>query len=771
MTPSKLATTIVRFPWVFVAVFVAITAFFATRLPDLTLDTEMKSQLPSDLPTRVSLTHIEEVFGGADMAMIVLEAERGVLDPEVLARVETMSERMEHIDGFDRVVSLFTAKDIRGEDGDMLVEPAVEEIPHDGAERKALQERLESNRLVFGNLVSHDFRYTVLIGFLKLEASDETIVEQLQQIVSEVEGPGQAYVGGMPITRVQLTKDMRRDMRRLVPIGLVVMLVFLFVCFRQTRGVALPFLVTVAAIVVGMGLVPTFGWKIHTVTILLPVILLAVANDYGIHLMARYQEDVALDAKATPRELAKRGATELTRPIVATGITTAVGLLCLMSHVVVPAKQLGVLAAIGVVFAVFASMTVIPAILALLPRPEPPTRSEARATNESLIDRVLARCARAIPRARGTILAVFVIVAAVLGLGATRVVVDTNPMTFYQRSEPVWRSTHLLNEHLGGWAGVSAVVEGDIKDPNVLAEIDALERHLSSHDGVGTTTSIAAVMRKMNQVMYDGDPTYDAIPATRDLVAQYLLLYSMSADPEDFEKLVDFPYEHALVTAKITDSGTKAATEVIAYLREYVESHPNANVTHVGGTLDVMAEMASLIVRGQLLSIALSMLLIGVLVGVLMRSVAAAILVVFPLLLALCAIFGVMGWFGIELNLVTALLSSILVGVGVDYTIYFLWRYRDERRAGRPAAEAVEHTLCTAGRGIVFNALSVVAGFGVLVVSAFFPVRVFGILVAVSILACLVGALVLLPAIVLVWKPRFLEPEQPRDHTRPKGTS
>lgn len=109
------------------------------------------------------------------------------------------------------------------------------------------------------------------------------------------------------------------------------------------------------------------------------------------------------------------------------------------------------------------------------------------------------------------------------------------------------------------------------------------------------------------------------------------------------------------------------------------------------------------------------------------------------------------------MNIVTALLSSIMIGVGIDYTIHFLWRYKEERRSGLDAVSAAKKTLTTTGRGITFNAFSVMIGFVALFFSAFLPVRFFGFLVVVSIFACLIGALVLVPALVLVWKPRFLE--------------
>lgn len=759
MNTSAFADLIVRFRWVVIALFLAITGYFASALPQSEMDTEMKNQLPEDLPTRINLGKIEELFGGTDMAMIVLSHE-DVLQKSALSKLRGLSDGMGQIKECERIVSPFTAKDLKGDMGEMVVEAAIPGIPQSAEESAELRKRLSKNPLVHGNLISKDFKYAVAICFLSPEASDEVLVPALRKMAADTPGEGEAMVGGMPVTRVSLTQDMRKDMRRFLPIGLVIMVIFLLLCFRQLRGVVLPFVMTVMAIIVAMGLIPLLGWKIHTVTILLPVILLAVANDYGIHIMARYQEDNAPGTDHSPGELARMGVIELTRPVLATGITTIVGMLCLLSHMILPAKQLGVLAAVGVLFAMVGSLMFIPAVLAVLPRSKPIFDAEKATESTSILDRMLAIVARKIPQRPKTILAVSVAVCLLIGLGTTRIIVDTNPMSFYARSEPIWRSTHLLNEHLGGWAGVSVVFEGEIKEPRVLREIDELEQHLKAHKLVGTTNSIAGVMRKMNQVMHDGDPKYDRVPETRELVAQYLLLYSMNGDESDFEKLVDFPYEHAQLMAKVTDSGTRAATEVLAYTRAFLDKKRTTK-TMAGGLLDVMADMVHHIVWGQIMSLALAALLVTTVVSLLMRSLVAGLLAVSPLMLALTMIFGVMGIFGIELNLVTALLSSIMIGVGVDYSIHFLWRYRDERQAGHSPELAVERTLTTTGRGIVFNGLSVVVGFAVLIISSFYPVRFFGLLVAISILASLIAALVVIPAMALLFRPRFLEPVSP----------
>jgi hypothetical protein len=317
----------------------------------------------------------------------------------------------------------------------------------------------------------------------------------------------------------------------------------------------------------------------------------------------------------------------------------------------------------------------------------------------------------------------------------------------------------MVNRYFGGNTSISVAAEGDIKNPDILRHIDDLERSLEAQPNVGTATSLARVIRRMNKVMNDDDPAFDRIPDTRDAVAQYLLLYSMSGDPDDFDRLVDFPYEHAQVAARINTTSMKGISEVVRFTEDYIKKDPDSPFTIMGGHGVMFTRMTEIIVNGQIMSLLASLLVITTLMTILFRSPTAGLLAFLTLGLAMALLFGLMGYLGIDLDVATSMLSAIMIGVGVDYTIHYFWRYRIERAAGKDPADAVVVTLTTVGRGIVFNALSVVVGFAVLFASAFMPVKFFGFLVVVSISACLMGALVLLPAITLVFRPRFLEPK------------
>ncbi|NOZ02172.1 MAG: MMPL family transporter, partial [Deltaproteobacteria bacterium] len=198
--------------------------------------------------------------------------------------------------------------------------------------------------------------------------------------------------------------------------------------------------------------------------------------------------------------------------------------------------------------------------------------------------------------------------------------------------------------------------------------------------------------------------------------------------------------------------------EVVKFTEDHALRDGKGTFVTVGGFATILTELVDAIVNGQAMSLSLSLFLVALLVGLLFRSVAAAFIASIPLVMSMVLLFGLMGYLDIELNIPTAMLSSMMVGIGVDYTIHFLWRYRDERARGNEPLDAIMTTLTTTGRGIVFNALSVIVGFSAMFASAFLPVRFFGFLVVVSIGTCLVGALVLMPALLLLLRPRFLEP-------------
>ena len=342
--------------------------------------------------------------------------------------------------------------------------------------------------------------------------------------------------------------------------------------------------------------------------------------------------------------------------------------------------------------------------------------------------------------------------------GIFLVEVDSNMVDFFPEKHPLKISSNLINENFGGYQNINVLVNGDIKSPEILKNLDYYENELKNVKGVGNTLSIASLVKEMSKALNDkGDSYYDKIPDSREAVAQYFELYSMSGDPEDFEQIVDFDYRNTLLSVRINDGSNRTLKKVLNEIEILTQNDENVKI--IGGEGLVVVELTDAITKGQLTSLILAIIVIALIIMIIFRSVSAGLISSIPLVLALALLFGLMGYFGIKLDTATAMLSSIMIGVGVDYTIHFLWRYKEERANGLAYKDAVVKTLTTTGRGITFNAVSVIVGFSALFISVFLPVKFFGFLIVVSIFACLVGALIIVPAMVLIIKPKFLEPK------------
>jgi uncharacterized protein len=302
---------------------------------------------------------------------------------------------------------------------------------------------------------------------------------------------------------------------------------------------------------------------------------------------------------------------------------------------------------------------------------------------------------------------------------------------------------------------ISVMFDGDAKDPKLLYEMERYEKELKKMPNVGSVTSLSTMVKKMSIALNDPkDVGYNQIPDNRDAVAQYLELYSMNGDPADLEQFVNFDYTKTLLTIQYHASTMAEINAITNRLDELGHNSPFPSVA--GGFSLVDKELCESIATGQNNSLLFAFAAILLLIAWIFKNFKAGLIGSLPLVFAVFCTFGIMGWLGMKLNIVTALLSSISIGLGVDFTIQVFWRIKWEISNGNDYAESVITTLRTIGRGICINAFAVMLGFAVLFLSAFPLIKAFGFLIILSLFLCLVCALVLIPAICLVFKPKFL---------------
>ncbi len=756
---------IIKYRWWIIGFSVAVTLGFSTLLTSLEIDPDLKNYFPKTMTSVVNTDRIEEVFGNQDLVMIIFETD-DILNEQTLKRVKNVEKELKRIDGVRRTTSLFGSNRIYGEKGVMYVEPTVLRIPRNEQQKKELREIIINNDLVYNVVVSDDFKATAVVLTLEKEANEVAVFEQIHSILAELPGTEKIHFGGLPYLKQAIDRDIQRDGLILIPLALILMLIFLYLVFREWRGVWLPFLVVVMSALLALSIIPILGWKFSLITLLVPIILIAIANDYGIHLIAKYQELNAAGNGATMKEMAGKITKSLWKPVLLTGLTTIAGISSLWAHTMIPARQMALVASIGILLAIFFSLLLLPAILSLLKRSKPARALIHKRTGDK--QNLLGQFALFVVRRGKMIPRIALFITLVISSGIFFLKVDSNEENFFPEHHEVKQASKIINSKFGGSENISVMFSGDMFDPALLQRMEQYREELEKMDAIDLTISFSGVVREISKALNDpGDPLYDRIPSTREAVAQYMELYSMSGDPEELEQLVDFNYKNAHMIIRINDATNETVNGIIEKLEAIAADDPS--ISAIGGYGYVRTELANKVLSGTYYSLGIALLVIFILISLIFRSLYAGLLGVIPLLMSVLILFGLMGFTGIRLDIATALLSSVMIGVGIDYTIHFLWRYREERRQNQLPREAVITTITTTGRGIIFNALSVIVGFVVLIISSFTPIRFFGILVVISILTCLIGALVILPAIVMRYRFKFLEPESLKSQPKVKS--
>ncbi len=384
------------------------------QIPKAKIDPEVMNLLPKDMPSRVQTDSIESIFGGTDLLVVILKTD-DVLNAETLKRLKKLSKEANRLSSVDDVMSVFDLKSIKGEDGMMIVDPAVNKIPDTKEDREILRQELRDNDLVYRVVVSPDFTLTSLVLTKAPEATDVELIGDVEKMLDKIPGKEEIYMAGLPYVRYNEERDIKSDMMRLMPLGLLIMLIFLFLSFKEMKGVILPFAIVFISIIVVFGFIPVLGWKIMMPTIILPIMLIAIANDYGIHLIARYQEINTHGNKLTSKNIAGKIFKDMWKPVAITGLTTIIGMLCLLSHRLIPARQLGVLASIGIGFALLSSLILIPITLSFLKKGKP--RIQPESNKKKGFEKFLFAMGTGITKKPKRIVYVVVIVSVVSALG------------------------------------------------------------------------------------------------------------------------------------------------------------------------------------------------------------------------------------------------------------------------------------------------------------------------------------------------------------------
>jgi predicted RND superfamily exporter protein len=692
---------------------------FRTGALRLGVDPSVDDMLPAGDEGRQFYDHVRRLFG-SDETLVVALAAGDVFTEANLRRIQSLTRRLQEIDGVHHVVSLANALNIRSRDGDLAIEPFIDEIPDDPAELERIRREALDNPIYAGNLVSRDSRATVLLVHLVDMPERELLAMNLDREILRVaraeSGDASVWITGGITLKAETGRLLLRDLGRTVPLAIAVAALVALVSFRTLRGVVVPLATLGIALVWTLGAIAATGRSLNLVTVVIPPLVLVVGFAYAIHVLCEYYDVLG---EASGDESAEAGAvsTALSRvalPVLLTGVTTAAGLLSLTASPLGAIAQFGVFSTLGVAAALVASLSFAPAFLQLLPVPRRPRRR----SRGDMIDRMARRLAVLVVRRRSAILLTGAAVAAVALVGTNRIHVGSDFVRNFDPDSVVRRDIDAVNEHLEGsnvfYVVISSEIRGAFTSPENLHEISRLQEWLDAQPEIGGTTSLADYVRLINRGFHDDDPAHLAIPESQRLTSQLLLFGSN----DELESYVDSRHQTIAVRvrSKVHDSGAMAA------LVQRIEQHTGNSVL-VARTIDDIAQ-------GQAVSLSVAFVVIFAVLSLLFTSLRVGIFALVPNALPVLVYFGALGWSGVTLNPTTGLVACLVLGIAVDDTIHFMTRFNQAARRLADETEGVAEALRTVGRPVTYTSAALCLGFLVLTTSELRNQAEFGALAA-----------------------------------------
>ena len=751
----NLLENILKRPALVIIIFIGITVFFVSAMKDNTrMETDLDKYMPQDHPAFIYSDQAAEWFDIKDGIIIAVENPNGIYDTGTLTKIKQLTKDLQKMDEIEKqdVTSLYTADNIVGTEDGMDVKAFYKRIPKTQDKLDELQQKVRSNEMVYGRLVSDNETVTVIIARINDDVFTQEFYNEILELAHSYEGEEKIHVAGRPIVEGTMAVLGPADMKRMVPIVLTVIIVILLVLLRSVKNTILTMLVVSFSTIWTFGLLAVVGIPIYAVFTTIPVMLIAIGVADGIHLFSHVDLFRVENPTASKIDTIKNMIQEMWKPVTMTSVTTAVGFISLLTSQVYPIKYFGVFTAFGVLVAMVLSLVLIPAGMMIVGLPKiKKIKVHSRDDKDATI--FAHKFASGLIKYKWATLGLTAVVIVISIFGTSKVWINSSFLDKFEKNSDIVLTDKFINENFGGTSTLNLVLESPKKDifknPAILEIVDKMQTDVESIEIVGSSFGLTDYLLRMNKVMHADDEAFNIIPETSDLIAQYLLLYEMSGDPENLWQVTDFDYQKLNVTFQLKSDDSKSINSAMDRIESYRDQFNTHNIDmNFAGSGYKALVFTDLILQGQIASLLLSLVIVAVLLSLMFKNVVAGLTGTVPIIITAAISFGVMGLLGIPLSTTTALMSSISIGIGIDYAVHFIDRYRENTRKTKDIELAIQRTMHHSGRAIVFNAVVVIAGFMVMLFSVFPPNRELGFLVSLNMFTSFVGTITVMVLII-----------------------
>ncbi|WP_243653155.1 efflux RND transporter permease subunit [Vibrio crassostreae] len=726
----------------------------------------------------MAFDEIQTTFAKTDNLAIVVAPEDGnVFTPETLTLIQNLTVDAWQIPYSSRVDSLANYQHTEAIEDDLLVEDLLYEEYEHTPERIAKVKQIALNEPLLKNaLVSASGDVTIVNVTVQLPEIDKTAeVQEVIAAINAMIGKYQAqyptvefHKAGIIAMNNAFMTSAQQDSSTLVPLMLLVVLVFLTFMLRSFFSVVATLIVIISSIVATMGLSGWAGMFLSTATVNVPTLVLTLAVADCVHVIVTMRQ-------AMQRGMEKAQAIQYSiklnaMPILITSVTTAIGFLMMNMSDSPVLRDFGNLSALGVLIACFLSVTMLPALLKLLPVKRLPANPEAAnkvTFMDKLGDFVVTNRKALLP------ISTLVIVGAAALIPLNKV--NDESVKYFDTSSEFRQAADFMEETVSGMTTLSIAVKTNesqaIADPVFLQAIGDFTDWLRVQPETDHVATLSDVYMRLNKNMHGDDESYYKLPLNRELAAQYLLLYEMSLPYGlDLNNQINVDKSSIKMVLTVDNLGSVELVELEERIYswfaanapqyEVVASSPSLMFAHIGETN--MASMLS--------TLPITLVLISGLMIFALRSVRLGMISLVPNIAPAIIGFGLWALISGEINLGLSVVVTLTLGIVVDDAVHFLSKYQRARIEGKSAEEAVRYAFHTVGRALWITTVVLVAGFSVLAMSSFRLNSDMGLLSAIVIFIALVVDFILLPSLLMIFDKQTHYADKPQHESQPSKT-
>lgn len=756
-----------RFP-ILVAILL-LTLFFGYYALRIEMYTAFSDLLPRDHPFIRVHNEFSKIFGGANVVLLSVEVKGGdIFNTRTLEKIKKLTEMLELTPGANNYqifsIARQKVKDVRATSWGIEVQPLMwPDVPQTQEAVEQLRRVIYANPTIIGRLVSEDSKAALIsASFFEERLDYGSLFNRIRQAIREVEDNNtKVYASGAPILYGWIYYHLR-DIGLIIALTGLTIFGLLILYYRNLNGVLIPILSSLVTFIWGTGFNALLGYNFEPLVLVVPFLIAARTISHSIQFRERFFEE--LEHWGDKEKAAVECAAGLFMPGGVSILTDAIGLTVLL---VAPMPILTKLA-IGGSFWVLSNLVSVvvldPILCCYFPIPRRlPKGGEGHWLDSPL--RGLGRFCTA-PGGRWLVLVSFgAVVLWSLYWYQFLTVGDSKAGSPLLRPDSDYNvSVRHINEKFQGTDHLYIIIEGkqegSMKSPRVLETVEDFQREMLRSPHVGGTDALVNVVRQISAVLHNGDPRWGLLPRSADEVGGVLMVAEHGSEPGDFDRWVNYNFQHGNLTLFLYDHKGDTLREVIGRAKRFIASHPleEAEFKLASGHAGVLAAANEVIARSDKLTLGLMLLAQLIFCALGFRSLAAALLFVGVVLLSNTFGMALMAYWDLGLNVNTLPVVSLGIGFGEDYGIYIVSRILEEyRRQGRrDLRSAVIEGMATAGKAVLYTALLISAG---IAFWSFSPLRFqaeMGYQLLIILTMNMLGGLLLLPALISFVRPRFI---------------